>query len=117
MRHHIQQVSASRQSIVHALAAGALVIALSAGSTASGQDRMPPIAPEAYDEAQKKAAQEYQAARKVPVSGPFAVLIRSPELMNAYRTFGDYLRFKSSVGIKLTELIILITAPGSGTLI
>ena len=38
------------------------------------------------------------------------MLIRSPELMTAYRTFGDYLRFKASIGNKLTEFVILITA-------
>ena len=83
------------------------------GGTSSSQplpDRMPPIAPEKYDGAQKKAAEEFLAARKEPVFGPFSVLIRSPELMNAYRTFGDYLRFKASVGNKLTEFIILVTA-------
>jgi len=79
-------------------------------SGASAQDRMPPVAPEQYDEAQKKAAAEFQAARKGPAFGPFLVLMRSPELMNAYRTFGDYLRFKASVGNKLTELVILVTA-------
>jgi len=53
---------------------------------------------------------EFLAARKERVFGLFLVLIRSPELMNAYRTFGDYLRFKASVGNKLTEFIILVTA-------
>lgn len=97
-------------TIAHSLAAGALALGLSAGSAASAQDRMPPVAPETYDQAQKKAAEEFQAARKGPVFGPFSVLIRSPELMNAYRAFGDYLRFKASVGNKLTEFVILITA-------
>ena len=81
-----------------------------AAPISSSSDRMPPIAPEKYDGAQKKAAEEFLAARKEPVFGPFSVLIRSPELMNAYRTFGDYLRFKASVGNKLTEFIILVTA-------
>jgi 4-carboxymuconolactone decarboxylase len=71
---------------------------------------MPPVAPKTYDEAQKEAAEEFRAARKEPVFGPFAVLIRSPKLMNAYRTFGDYLRFRAGVGNKLTEFIILVTA-------
>lgn len=92
------------------IAAGALVFVLSAGSAPLAKDRMPAIAPAKYDKAQKKAAQQFQAARKEPVFGPFSVLIRSPELMNAYRTFGDYLRFKASVGNKLTEFIILVTA-------
>jgi 4-carboxymuconolactone decarboxylase len=79
-------------------------------SPVSAQDRMPPIPPEKYDEAQKKAAEEFQVARKGPVFGPFSVLIRSPELMTANRTMGDYLRLKPSIGTKLSELIILVTA-------
>jgi 4-carboxymuconolactone decarboxylase len=85
---------------------GALVSAL----PASGQTRMPPVSPEQYDEAQKKAAEEFQAARKGPVSGPFSVLIRIPELMTANRMMGDYLRLKPSIGTRLSELIILIAA-------
>jgi len=38
------------------------------------------------------------------------VLIRSPELMTAYRIQGDYLRLKPSIGTKLSELIILVTS-------
>src|SRR5919202_1052416 len=53
MRHGLQQVSALRLPIVHALAAGPLVLALSAGWAALAQDRMPPVAPKTYDGAQK----------------------------------------------------------------
>ncbi len=91
------------------LAFGVMLIGIAA-PISSSSDRMPPIAPEKYDGAQKKAAEEFLAPRKEPVFGPFSVLIRSPELMNAYRTFGDYLRFKASAGNKLTEFIILVTA-------
>src|SRR5262245_3747746 len=89
---------------------GAVVLGVAGGPAVSAQDRMPPVPPEKWDDAQKKAAAEFQAARKGPVFGPFLVLMRSPELMNAYRTFGDYLRLKASVGNKLTELVILVTA-------
>jgi len=78
--------------------------------TCSAQDRMPPIPPETYDAEQKKAAEEFQIARKGPVFGPFSVLIRVPELMTAYRIQGDYLRLKPSIGTELSELIILVTA-------
>jgi 4-carboxymuconolactone decarboxylase len=54
------------------------------------QDRMPPIPPEKYDEAQKKASQDSFSARKVPVFGPFEPLMRSPEVMNVARATGDY---------------------------
>jgi 4-carboxymuconolactone decarboxylase len=74
------------------------------------QDRMPPLAPEAYSEQQKKAAEEFLAARKVPVFGPFLPLMRSPEVMNQARAMGDYLRYRSSIGTTLSELVILVTA-------
>jgi 4-carboxymuconolactone decarboxylase len=77
---------------------------------AMAQDRLPPIPPEKYDEAQKKAAAEFLAARKVPVFGPFEPLMRSPELMNQARAMGDYLRYKPAVGTTLSELVILVTA-------
>lgn len=74
------------------------------------QDRMPRIAPENYTPEQKKAAEEFLAARKVPVFGPFEPLMHSPELMNISRSMGDYLRYKPAIGVTLSELIILITA-------
>jgi 4-carboxymuconolactone decarboxylase len=74
------------------------------------QDRMPPLAPDAYSEQQKKAAEEFLAARKVPVFGPFLPLMRSPEVMNQARAMGDYLRYRSSIGTTLSELVILVTA-------
>ena len=77
---------------------------------ARAQDRMPAIAPEKYDEAQVKAAAEFLATRKVPVFGPFIPLIRSPEVMLRAKEMGDYLRYKTGLGDKLNEFVILITA-------
>ena len=77
---------------------------------AFAQDRLPPIPPDQYSEEQQKAAAEFLAARKVPVFGPFEPLMRSPEVMNKARAMGDYLRYNSAVGNKLSELVILVTA-------
>ena len=74
------------------------------------QDRMPPIPPENYTEAQRKAADQFLETRKTPVFGPFIPLIRSPELMLRSKEMGDYLRFRASIGQKLAEFTILITA-------
>ena len=110
MHRYISNVSVLTLSTLPLLAISALALSLVTVSAASAQDRMPPISPEKYDAAQKKAAEEFQAARKYPVFGPFSVLIRSPELMTANRIMGDYLRLKPSIGTKLSELIILVTA-------
>lgn len=88
----------------------ALAAALLATPVFAQHTRLPPIPPERYDEAQKKAATEFEAARKRPPFGPFSKLIYSPEVMTAARSMGDHLRYKSAVGTTLSELVILVTA-------
>jgi 4-carboxymuconolactone decarboxylase len=73
-------------------------------------DRMPPIPAEKLTAAQKKAIEEFKAARSADVSGPFIPLLRSPEVMSRARAMGDYLRFKSSLPPRLSEFVILLTA-------
>ncbi len=77
---------------------------------AVAQDRMPPIAADKLTEAQKKAIDEFKAARGAEVSGPFVPLLRSPEVMTRARAMGDYLRFKSALSPRLSEFVILMTA-------
>lgn len=89
--------------------AGAVVLSLLTGH-AQAQERFAPVPAESYDDAQKKAAEEFLAMRKRPVYGPFARLMHSPDLMTVARSAGDYLRFKSAIGTTLSELVILVTA-------
>ena len=77
--------------------------------SAQAQNRMPPIPDEEMTDAQKEAVEEFRAARGEP-SGPWAVILRSPELLNRLRGVSDYLRFNSSLPPRLSELVILITA-------
>jgi 4-carboxymuconolactone decarboxylase len=77
---------------------------------ARAQDRMPPIAPDKYTEAQKKAAEEFAGGRGYDVRGPFVPLIRSPEVMLRAKAMGDHLRFKSLLAPRISEMVILITA-------
>lgn len=90
----------------------ALIAAFCAGPamTSYSQDRMPPIPADKLTEAQKKASAEFEAARKVPVFGPFVPLLRSPEFMLAASNMGLYLRYKTSLPLKINEFVILITA-------
>ena len=71
---------------------------------------MPTIAPAQYTEEQKQAAADFELARKVPVFGPFELLMYSPQVMSQARAMGDYLRYKSAIGNTLSELVILLTA-------
>jgi len=77
---------------------------------AQAQDRLPTIPPSQYTPDQQAAATAFEAARKTPVFGPFQPLMHSPEVMTLARSMGDYLRYKSKVGPKLSELAILVTA-------
>jgi 4-carboxymuconolactone decarboxylase len=77
---------------------------------AAAQDRMPPLAADKLNEAQKKAVDEFKAARNADVTGPFVPLLRSPEVMSRARAMGDYLRFRSVLPPRLSEFVILMTA-------
>jgi 4-carboxymuconolactone decarboxylase len=92
------------------LTAAVLVSALVLTGPARAQSRLPDIPPAQYDADQKKAAEDFQAARKAPVTGPFQTMMYSPEVMSRARAMGDYLRFNSAIGNTLSELVILITA-------
>jgi 4-carboxymuconolactone decarboxylase len=76
----------------------------------NGQNRLPPIPPEKMTAEQKKAVEEFVAARNAPVSGPFIPMLRSPEVMTRARAMGDFLRYKSSLPPHLSEFVILMTA-------
>ena len=60
--------------------------------------------------AQQRAAEEFRKLRGVDPFGPFLPLLRSPELMTRVSALGEYLRFRSALAPKLSELAILITA-------
>jgi 4-carboxymuconolactone decarboxylase len=77
---------------------------------AQAEERLPTIPPAQYSEEQKQAAADFEAARRVPVFGPFEPMMYSPQVMSQARAMGDYLRYKSAIGNTLSELAILITA-------
>src|SRR5215813_11048326 len=89
-----------------------LVIAMSLFSLlpAAAQDRMPPIPTEKMTDSQKKAAEVFAEGRGYAIRGPFVPLIRSPEVMLRAKAMGDYLRFRSTLGPRLNEMVILIAA-------
>jgi 4-carboxymuconolactone decarboxylase len=89
-----------------------LMLAVMAAIAAPGaaQDRMPMIPADQLTGAQKKAIEEFKAARGAAISGQFVPLLRSPEVMSRARAMGDYLRFKSSLPPRLSEFVILLTA-------
>ena len=73
-------------------------------------DRMPPIPRDQWTDAQANAAAEFARMRGQDVFGPFALMLRSPEVMLRAAAMGDYMRHKTSLPPALKELIILLTA-------
>jgi 4-carboxymuconolactone decarboxylase len=72
--------------------------------------RLPPISPGQYTTEQQAAADEFLDARHTAPFGPFELLLYSPEVMTRTRAMGDYLRYRSAIGNRLSELAILVTA-------
>jgi 4-carboxymuconolactone decarboxylase len=95
---------------MHKLVFVLVVVAVGMAASGRAQDRMPPIPADKLTDAQKKAIEEFKAARGADISGPFVPLLRSPEVMSRARAMGDYLRFKSSLPPRLSEFVILLTA-------
>jgi 4-carboxymuconolactone decarboxylase len=92
------------------LAVVASLAAFCLDAPARAQDRMPPIPADKLTDAQKKAAEAFAEGRGYAIRGPFVPLIRSPEVMLRAKAMGDHLRFKSTLGPRLNEMVILITA-------
>jgi 4-carboxymuconolactone decarboxylase len=96
----------SRQNVPCVLLAGIMLFT----TPLLAQQRLPTIPPEQYTAEQKKAAEDFLTARKVPVFGPFEPMMHSPEVMSIARSTGDYLRYHSAIGNTMSELVILLTA-------
>jgi 4-carboxymuconolactone decarboxylase len=96
--------------MAHLAAAFIIFITVLGPGSVFAQQRLPTIPPDQYSAEQKKAAEEFLAARKVPVFGPFEPMMHSPEVMSMARAMGDYLRYHSALGNTLSELVILVTA-------
>jgi 4-carboxymuconolactone decarboxylase len=73
-------------------------------------DRLGPIPPEQMTPVQRAAAQAIIDGPRGAVYGPFVPLLRSPELMENAQRMGEYLRYRSAIGVRLSELVILVTA-------
>jgi len=78
-------------------------------SGACAQERMGRLSAEQLTDQQAKALADFVAARGQP-TGPWWVLLRSPEVMTRARGLSDYLRFDSVLPGWLREFVILMTA-------
>lgn len=76
----------------------------------SDTPRMTPLAPASYTEEQAEAAVQFESTRGVKVAGPFALLIRSPEVLKHAQALGAFLRYRCSISGPLSEFAIMVIA-------
>lgn len=74
------------------------------------RERLPRIAPEKLNAAQKKVAAEISAGPRKDVRGPFVPMIRSPGLTGPTQVLGAYIRWGVKVPFRLAELAGLMAA-------
>lgn len=96
----------------------AMLLGLAAAS-ASAAERFAILQPEQMNAEQKKLleallagprGQQPGAAERILRGGPFNAWMRSPELGNRLQKVGEYIRFNTSLPLRLNEFAILITA-------
>src|SRR5574343_1943593 len=73
-------------------------------------DRLPPLPPETWSQEQRSEARQVIDGPRGALISPFVPLLRSPELMGHAQRMGEYLRYRSALGLRLSELAILVTA-------
>jgi 4-carboxymuconolactone decarboxylase len=96
-------------------------MALAAAFTAQAADRFPILQPDQLSAEQKKTLSAIvsgprgggagpEAVNRVLAGGPFNAWLRSPELGDRLQKVGEYIRFNTSLPMRLNEFAILITA-------
>jgi 4-carboxymuconolactone decarboxylase len=74
------------------------------GFARDARERLPMIAFDAMNDAQRAAAQALIDGPRKGVYGPFLPLLRSPDLLERVAKVGEYLRFGSTLGDRVREL-------------
>lgn len=75
---------------------------------ATGPERLPPLPEAALTPAQRAVLAAIKAGPRGSVRGPFAALLRSPDVAELVQRLGAHMRFRSSVPPALNELAILV---------
>jgi 4-carboxymuconolactone decarboxylase len=99
-------------AVAAALTIGAALLAITTiGSRAmSKEPRFPQLTMEQLTDAQKPLGEEIMKVSSVGLGGPYNPLLRSPALGQRMFDLWHYLRWETSVPLKLNEFAILIVA-------
>lgn len=73
-------------------------------------NRFRPLSWQELTPPQQTLVNDLLAGKRPSLGGPFNVLLRSPEVGNLAQRVGEYVRFRSSLPLRLNEMAILMTA-------
>jgi 4-carboxymuconolactone decarboxylase len=92
--------------------AATAVLAASGGVAPAADDepRFAPLTMDQLNDVQRRVAERILKVSSAGLGGPYSILLRSPDLAERYLGMTDYLRFKTSLPLRLNELAILIEA-------
>ena len=100
----------------------AIAALVAASAAAQAADRFPILTPEQITPEQAKLVQVLlagprgggdaspEAVNRILKGGPFNAWLRSPDLGDRLQKVGEYIRFNTSLQLRLNEFAILITA-------
>jgi 4-carboxymuconolactone decarboxylase len=72
--------------------------------------RFPPLDPEDMNDDQRVVYDDIMSGTRGSIQGPFNPWLRSPQLADKAQKLGEYCRFKTILGARLSEIAILLTA-------
>jgi 4-carboxymuconolactone decarboxylase len=104
----MQSASVFVSSLVLAAAGGWFAATMFAGPATSKESRFPQLTMDQLDEKQKPLGEQIMKVSSVGLGGPYNPMIRSPVLGQRLYDLFYYLRWQTSVPIKLNEFAILI---------
>jgi 4-carboxymuconolactone decarboxylase len=94
-------------------AVGAVILLGAVDFAACAQEAPPRFSQQSMDQlndVQKRVAERVLKVSSAGLGGPYAMLLRSPVLLERYLGMTDYLRFETSMPKRLNEMAILIQA-------
>ena len=112
----------NKQLVAGVLMAGSVLAQAPAQAQDSGQDRFPILDPAQLSAEQGKLIKDLlsgprgggdsspEAVKRILENGPFNAWARSPVLGDRLQKVGEYIRYGSSIPLRLNEFAILITA-------
>jgi 4-carboxymuconolactone decarboxylase len=74
--------------------------------------RLQPVEPSSLTPEQRAVYDAIASGPRGGVRGPFLALLHVPELANRIQHLGELVRYRTSLGRKLSELAIIVTAHG-----